>query len=174
MKAEDLLHQAQNNLDHADLLVDSAERRGNEPSYQAITTALARATVTAQMATALAILEQTEAIKANYRMAHEAINEAIAPDTKALWMDEQQRLADEHQGQTAAEEYDRSQTFRNGRRAYRVGETVYTDNKFPNRTTAIILGINHDEPGKELTVALDGVATGVSVWAVDPIEEEKP
>ena len=67
MDAESCLDDAQNAIDQ----ILSGARPSREEQIQL-------ALVQAQMATALAIMEQTEAIKANYRMAHEAIEKEQA------------------------------------------------------------------------------------------------
>ena len=168
MNAQDYLNEAQNYLDR----------------HEDRTTDLARAAVAAQMAMTMAIMEQTEAIKANYRLAHEAINEVLpvqyyypndAKSNAAEWgLD---RLAPPFAVSTPLDRATASgetkpDSFRDGARIYRVGDFVHD----PERNlVGKIMAVHHDSAGSELEVHFgDDEAIRISVWSVDPIEEPKP
>ena len=173
MRAADYLNEAQNALDWAE------KDRGRQTlDLNVLNSYLLLAQTKAQLATALAIIEQTEAMREHYQLAHEGIkqqqaymtrltnNEAIPPETKAYWT-EQQRLAEDFLADKASDEYEN--TFRDGRRVYRVGNFVHD----PERNlVGKIMAVRHDSPGSELEVHFgDEETVRISVWAVDPIND---
>ena len=199
MGAQDYLNEAQNNLDHADLLVDSAERRGRPPSYESISTALTRAGIAAQMATALAILEQTKAIQDHYAGEPYQIEADVNrryPHLSPLPEADPQRPSDEDQVDLDAAEYDaqwvgmrrdtptpferavasdeiRPDIIQDGHRVFRVGETV----RLVTETSHLwgqgtIRAVYHNELGRELTVHFPepGLTRRLDLWDVDLVE----